>query len=552
MEGKVKYSWKSCLTYSFSVIRPLKHNAQCGFYYGKELWHKSQRIRTDYNDECFHAYDSLIMKVDCRDFTISYTINSKKLGLAFPKFNELLSPHHALASSNSRSSMTAPKYYVVISIKEKGGTVRITKATVETNTPSQIPQETEVEEDVDHFLSTFPHLDDLVQLENDEFPFLLSLPKLQRLRRLRERKKENSFFAPNENENENEIVEMESDDDEWMTTLEEIDELEAGDDENEDVDVFGWDDADDAISGGWGAWAANNNAGNSSSNRFGSNLFGDDDDEHIPWSTNATVASSANNSNNNIHSTGINEDDSWGSWGRMEARFKEKDELEKVEKEKWEAMFRGGNSSKEKEEKSSIFENRSTGNKVGVFLDKNEVLGNLKYQLKMKKMQFEKQTIEMDTFRKELKEKELSNQNLRDELRDTRKQLSVRKGERHAISNMKKILFFFVPPTLDGQKNPFCREYFTPLEREREKKNFFRMSVTDLQRLEKELVESKHKVQTLIGDKFEKMYECNICMDRPKDRVIIPCGHFICSFCLEKVDNCPVCRGEIEKSITLT
>ena len=43
-------------------------------------------------------------------------------------------------------------------------------------------------------------------------------------------------------------------------------------------------------------------------------------------------------------------------------------------------------------------------------------------------------------------------------------------------------------------------------------------------------------------------YECSICLERPKEKLFIPCGHSFCSECAAKYNNiCSICRGSIER-----
>jgi hypothetical protein len=44
---------------------------------------------------------------------------------------------------------------------------------------------------------------------------------------------------------------------------------------------------------------------------------------------------------------------------------------------------------------------------------------------------------------------------------------------------------------------------------------------------------------------------CVVCMDAPKDRVVLPCGHMcVCAACAQLLrDLCPVCRGPIERLV---
>ena len=42
--------------------------------------------------------------------------------------------------------------------------------------------------------------------------------------------------------------------------------------------------------------------------------------------------------------------------------------------------------------------------------------------------------------------------------------------------------------------------------------------------------------------------ECVVCMQKPHEAVIDPCGHIsMCIRCAERVDTCPICRGSIDK-----
>lgn len=45
-----------------------------------------------------------------------------------------------------------------------------------------------------------------------------------------------------------------------------------------------------------------------------------------------------------------------------------------------------------------------------------------------------------------------------------------------------------------------------------------------------------------------RRYECKLCMQRPIDAVIIPCGHALaCRQCAVTLDSCPVCRCVIKQ-----
>lgn len=40
---------------------------------------------------------------------------------------------------------------------------------------------------------------------------------------------------------------------------------------------------------------------------------------------------------------------------------------------------------------------------------------------------------------------------------------------------------------------------------------------------------------------------CNVCMESKKDRSL-DCGHIFCDLCLNKLNNCPTCRIEIDRN----
>jgi hypothetical protein len=47
--------------------------------------------------------------------------------------------------------------------------------------------------------------------------------------------------------------------------------------------------------------------------------------------------------------------------------------------------------------------------------------------------------------------------------------------------------------------------------------------------------------------------DCAVCLCVPKTTVIVPCGHFYtCMPCAQKLDKCPICRGDIQKLIDKT
>jgi hypothetical protein len=55
--------------------------------------------------------------------------------------------------------------------------------------------------------------------------------------------------------------------------------------------------------------------------------------------------------------------------------------------------------------------------------------------------------------------------------------------------------------------------------------------------------------QQRIWSEREDDKQCTICTERPKNTVLVPCGHFFCSVCSRTVEQCPICRRCIERRI---
>ena len=49
--------------------------------------------------------------------------------------------------------------------------------------------------------------------------------------------------------------------------------------------------------------------------------------------------------------------------------------------------------------------------------------------------------------------------------------------------------------------------------------------------------------------------ECLVCMERPKDTALVPCGHVLCSVCVVRAndsricDVCPICRVDVKSTM---
>jgi len=65
-----------------------------------------------------------------------------------------------------------------------------------------------------------------------------------------------------------------------------------------------------------------------------------------------------------------------------------------------------------------------------------------------------------------------------------------------------------------------------------------------------EILEMNIEVQKIIQKKSFKCNDCVICLDQPKEIMLIPCNHMcVCSKCSQKVTICPICRQQTEQKI---
>ena len=69
--------------------------------------------------------------------------------------------------------------------------------------------------------------------------------------------------------------------------------------------------------------------------------------------------------------------------------------------------------------------------------------------------------------------------------------------------------------------------------------------------IKKFLKDNESKIENTLEDKLKNKLKdetCCICYDKKIDRILIPCEHYFCSVCAEKIEKsskCPICRGEI-------
>ena len=86
------------------------------------------------------------------------------------------------------------------------------------------------------------------------------------------------------------------------------------------------------------------------------------------------------------------------------------------------------------------------------------------------------------------------------------------------------------------------------------------MDASALERLEDELQATLLRVQERRKDCLQEERLCGICMERPKNAALVPCGHTLCSECEQSLQmmeeephkrRCHICQQAIEHILPL-
>mmetsp|Transcript_60502 Transcript_60502/g.100435 ORF Transcript_60502/g.100435 Transcript_60502/m.100435 type:complete len:230 (+) Transcript_60502:55-744(+) len=71
------------------------------------------------------------------------------------------------------------------------------------------------------------------------------------------------------------------------------------------------------------------------------------------------------------------------------------------------------------------------------------------------------------------------------------------------------------------------------------------LPLTELEDLYEQAQNAASQLRACLKRKRDAENHCPICMERPKNTAIVPCGHFACDTCIHQLTQCHVCRGEI-------
>merc|ERR1719397_269685 len=72
-------------------------------------------------------------------------------------------------------------------------------------------------------------------------------------------------------------------------------------------------------------------------------------------------------------------------------------------------------------------------------------------------------------------------------------------------------------------------------------------TLAELESAIKSLQKIKDKLQEKLIEGYKSQIVCSICCDKPRDRVLIPCGHCFCSNCAPRFETCPHCRKKVKQ-----
>lgn len=125
--------------------------------------------------------------------------------------------------------------------------------------------------------------------------------------------------------------------------------------------------------------------------------------------------------------------------------------------------------------------------------------------------------------------------------------LKMRNNESNLINTslLKPIEQYLFPITYD----------INDLKIELENKNKIIYDLTienkDINLIHKIQLEDKNKIINDLTIKYNETNKCFICLDNTISHCCVPCGHIYCSDCINKTNNCYICRGIIRNKIKL-
>ena len=59
------------------------------------------------------------------------------------------------------------------------------------------------------------------------------------------------------------------------------------------------------------------------------------------------------------------------------------------------------------------------------------------------------------------------------------------------------------------------------------------------------------RIQQAAAEKRAEEKQCAVCMDKEKDVALDPCGHRVCAECAPSLNECPMCKQNIDRRMRL-
>ena len=57
------------------------------------------------------------------------------------------------------------------------------------------------------------------------------------------------------------------------------------------------------------------------------------------------------------------------------------------------------------------------------------------------------------------------------------------------------------------------------------------------------------RVEAAAKDRRLRDKECPVCMEKPKNTTLVPCGHRVCDSCATQVRDCPFCKQAFTQTV---
>ena len=75
------------------------------------------------------------------------------------------------------------------------------------------------------------------------------------------------------------------------------------------------------------------------------------------------------------------------------------------------------------------------------------------------------------------------------------------------------------------------------------------LPLAELEALHEQSIDACARIRACVEKTREEEKCCAVCMERPKDTALVPCGHLLCQTCAREVERCHVCRNPVTQRL---